>query len=167
MLWGNSTCNRFLIPSWWFLLGWLEPLLDIIARNSTHVVSPLISNIRADNFAIETISLSSFFVGGFSWNLKVSLCEVHLEFQAFCLCCSMRVWGLGVLWMNLWSISLWMYSIFPVKRRVEFIIISWFWWQLPLINPQFLNRVFQAPEPYCKPYVCRYIGMFVGTWVHH
>lgn len=116
MLWGNSTCNRFLIPSWWFLLGWLEPLLDIIARNSTHVVSPLISNIRADNFAIETISLSSFFVGGFSWNLKVSLCEVHLEFQAFRLCCSMRVWVCcewicgRFLYVFLWMCTVYVYS---------------------------------------------------------
>merc|ERR1711971_1180288 len=47
--------------------GWLEPLLDRIARNSTTVVCPIIDIISDDTLAYQKSSYLA--VGGFDWNL--------------------------------------------------------------------------------------------------
>jgi len=48
--------------------GWLEPLLDEIARDSTNVVCPVIDVINDDTLAYQ--GGSYFAVGGFDWNLQ-------------------------------------------------------------------------------------------------
>ncbi|XP_076349208.1 putative polypeptide N-acetylgalactosaminyltransferase 9 [Tachypleus tridentatus] len=50
--------------------GWLEPLLDRIARNSTTVVCPVIDVISDDTFEYNFRDSSSLNVGGFDWNLQ-------------------------------------------------------------------------------------------------
>ena len=47
--------------------GWLEPLLDRIARNPTNVVCPIIDIINDDTLAYQKSSYLA--VGGFDWNL--------------------------------------------------------------------------------------------------
>ena len=47
--------------------GWLEPLLDRIARNKTNVVCPIIDIISDDTLAYQRSSYLA--VGGFDWNL--------------------------------------------------------------------------------------------------
>jgi len=47
--------------------GWLEPLLDRIARNNTAVVCPIIDIISDDSLAYQKSSYIA--VGGFDWNL--------------------------------------------------------------------------------------------------
>jgi len=47
--------------------GWLEPLLDRIARNSTTVVCPIIDIISDDTLTYQKSSYLA--VGGFDWNL--------------------------------------------------------------------------------------------------
>ncbi|CAF3308025.1 unnamed protein product [Rotaria socialis] len=49
--------------------GWLEPLLDPIAKNRTIVVVPVIDTIDATTFAFTFIS-ETIYVGGFDWNLQ-------------------------------------------------------------------------------------------------
>nr|CAH0108430.1 unnamed protein product [Daphnia galeata] len=49
--------------------GWLEPLLDRIARNSTTVVCPVIDVIDEDSLAIH-FDKKSVQVGGFDWGLQ-------------------------------------------------------------------------------------------------
>ena len=48
--------------------GWLEPLLDRIARDPTNVVCPVIDVI--DTETLEYMGSSYFAVGGFDWNLQ-------------------------------------------------------------------------------------------------
>jgi polypeptide N-acetylgalactosaminyltransferase len=50
--------------------GWLEPLLDRIARNVTNVASPVIDIISEKNFQISPINSRDLQVGGFDWNLN-------------------------------------------------------------------------------------------------
>ncbi|XP_022238622.1 putative polypeptide N-acetylgalactosaminyltransferase 9 isoform X2 [Limulus polyphemus] len=50
--------------------GWLEPLLDRIARNFTTVVCPVIDVISDDTFEYNFRDSSSLNVGGFDWNLQ-------------------------------------------------------------------------------------------------
>jgi polypeptide N-acetylgalactosaminyltransferase len=50
--------------------GWLEPLLDRIARNSSSVVSPVLDLIRDSDFYYFFIKTEIFPVGGFNWNLQ-------------------------------------------------------------------------------------------------
>ncbi|CAH2048496.1 unnamed protein product, partial [Iphiclides podalirius] len=52
--------------------GWLEPLLDRIARNKTTVVCPVIDIIDDNTFEYEYRDLSSVNVGGFNWDLQFS-----------------------------------------------------------------------------------------------
>ncbi|XP_066248232.1 putative polypeptide N-acetylgalactosaminyltransferase 9 isoform X1 [Euwallacea similis] len=50
--------------------GWLEPLLDRIARNSTTVVCPVIDVIDDNTLAYIYHDSSAVNVGGFDWNLQ-------------------------------------------------------------------------------------------------
>lgn len=49
--------------------GWLEPLLDRIARNSTTVACPIIDVIEDDTFGYAYQSADLLQVGGFDWEL--------------------------------------------------------------------------------------------------
>lgn len=50
--------------------GWLEPLLDRIARNSTNVVCPVIDVINDDTLEYHYRDSGGVNVGGFDWNLQ-------------------------------------------------------------------------------------------------
>lgn len=52
--------------------GWLEPLLDRIARNSTTVVCPVIDVIDDTTLEYHWRDSGGVNVGGFDWNLQVS-----------------------------------------------------------------------------------------------
>ncbi|XP_068147212.1 putative polypeptide N-acetylgalactosaminyltransferase 9 isoform X1 [Drosophila tropicalis] len=52
--------------------GWLEPLLDRIARNSTTVVCPVIDVINDDTLEYHYRDSTGVNVGGFDWNLQFS-----------------------------------------------------------------------------------------------
>ncbi|KAH8234309.1 hypothetical protein KR038_007247 [Drosophila bunnanda] len=52
--------------------GWLEPLLDRIARNSTTVVCPVIDVINDDTLEYHFRDSTGVNVGGFDWNLQFS-----------------------------------------------------------------------------------------------
>lgn len=51
-------------------IGWLEPLLDRIARNATNVVTPVIDVIDDNTFQYH--HGPGVAVGGFDWNLQVA-----------------------------------------------------------------------------------------------
>lgn len=50
-------------------LGWLEPLLDRIAENSTNVVTPIIDTIDLETLQYHLSSHHRLSVGGFNWGL--------------------------------------------------------------------------------------------------
>ncbi|KAI5710720.1 hypothetical protein M8J75_011019 [Diaphorina citri] len=50
--------------------GWLEPLLDQVKRDPTHVVSPVIPRIDPKTFRIHFRNTTSFKIGGFNWRLQ-------------------------------------------------------------------------------------------------
>jgi polypeptide N-acetylgalactosaminyltransferase len=52
-----------------YSLGWLEPLLDPIARNPKASVVPLIEIIDDSSFAFHGTPIQNIQVGGFDWNL--------------------------------------------------------------------------------------------------
>lgn len=52
------------------ITGWLEPLLDRIARDDRSVACPVIDGI-ADNTFEYVGRGNDFMVGGFAWNLQV------------------------------------------------------------------------------------------------
>lgn len=52
------------------LKGWLEPLLDRIARNSTTVVCPVIDVIDDTTMEYHWRDSGGVNVGGFDWNLQ-------------------------------------------------------------------------------------------------
>lgn len=56
--------------SFLFCLGWLEPLLDRIARNSTTVVCPVIDVIDDTTMEYHWRDSGGVNVGGFDWNLQ-------------------------------------------------------------------------------------------------
>ena len=60
------------------VLGWLEPLLDRIARDSTTVVCRVIDVISDDTFQIHFSKARSVQVGGFHWGLIVRLLVDYL-----------------------------------------------------------------------------------------
>ena len=51
--------------------GWLEPLLDRIARNRSTVVCPVIDVIDDTTLEYHWQRASGTSVGGFDWNLQV------------------------------------------------------------------------------------------------
>ena len=53
--------------------GWLEPLVDRIARDPTTVVCPVIDVIDDDTLQYHYRDSSGVNVGGFDWNLQVGL----------------------------------------------------------------------------------------------
>lgn len=53
-------------------LGWLDPLLDRVARDPSCVISPVIDAIKPDTLRIYFPQGGSVLVGGFDWNLQVS-----------------------------------------------------------------------------------------------
>ena len=62
--------------------GWLEPLLDRIARDPTTVVCPVIDVISDDTLEYMEKGKTTYVnIGGFDWNLQVnglfSFCLVH------------------------------------------------------------------------------------------
>jgi polypeptide N-acetylgalactosaminyltransferase len=55
-----------------FLSGWLEPLLDPIARNPNASTTPVIASISDENFGFyedPNLKDSDMEVGGFNWEL--------------------------------------------------------------------------------------------------
>lgn len=51
--------------------GWLEPLIDRIARNKTNIAVPIIERINDDTFELQPRERSNYVpLGGFSWNLQ-------------------------------------------------------------------------------------------------
>jgi len=52
------------------ITGWLEPLLDRIARDDRTVACPVIDGIADDTFEYRGGG-SDFKIGGFGWNLQV------------------------------------------------------------------------------------------------
>lgn len=65
-------CIFFLlsISSSFFYSGWLEPLLDRIARNKTTVVCPVIDVIDDTTMEYHWRDSGGVNVGGFDWNLQ-------------------------------------------------------------------------------------------------
>ena len=53
-------------------IGWLEPLLDRIARNESYVVCPVIDVIDDDTLRYQYSKAASTSIGGFDWNLQFS-----------------------------------------------------------------------------------------------
>ncbi len=49
--------------------GWLEPLIDPIARNKNTSTVPVIEIIDDNTFAVGSSSIEGIQVGGFDWNL--------------------------------------------------------------------------------------------------
>jgi polypeptide N-acetylgalactosaminyltransferase len=49
--------------------GWLEPLVDPIARNPNVTTMPIIEIINDNTFEFESTSIESVQVGGFDWDL--------------------------------------------------------------------------------------------------
>ncbi|GFS11595.1 polypeptide N-acetylgalactosaminyltransferase [Elysia marginata] len=52
--------------------GWLEPLLDRIARNESYVVCPVIDVIDDETLRYQYSRAASTSIGGFDWNLQFS-----------------------------------------------------------------------------------------------
>lgn len=52
--------------------GWLEPLLDRIARNESYVVCPVIDVIDDETLRYQYSRASATSIGGFDWNLQFS-----------------------------------------------------------------------------------------------
>lgn len=52
------------------VLGWLEPLLDRIAKDPTNVVCPVIDVISDDTLEFFFRDSTGVNVGGFDWNLQ-------------------------------------------------------------------------------------------------
>lgn len=52
-------------------LGWLEPLLDRIAREASTVVCPVIDVIDDSSLEFHYRDAGGVNVGGFDWNLQV------------------------------------------------------------------------------------------------
>ena len=60
----------------WFT-GWLEPLLDRIARDTTTVVCPVIDVVDDTTLEYHWRDSGGVNVGGFDWNLQVHPIFLH------------------------------------------------------------------------------------------
>jgi len=65
----NLIFMRYFIFSFLFFKGWIEPLLDPIARNPKVAVVPLIEIIDDSTFQLTGTPIQNIQVGGFDWNL--------------------------------------------------------------------------------------------------
>uniref|UniRef100_A0A182NPG9 Ricin B lectin domain-containing protein n=1 Tax=Anopheles dirus TaxID=7168 RepID=A0A182NPG9_9DIPT len=54
--------------------GWLEPLLDVVTRNATHVAIPTIDRINEKDLSLQT-NVSLLLAGAFEWDLNFGWCE--------------------------------------------------------------------------------------------
>ena len=61
-----------------YISGWVEPLLDRIARDPSNVVCPVIEITKDDTFALRSTHPSQIQVGGFSWDLIVGYLIIFL-----------------------------------------------------------------------------------------
>ena len=50
-------------------VGWLEPLIDPIAKNPNVSSVPVIETIDYIDFSVSNSSIDQILVGGFNWNL--------------------------------------------------------------------------------------------------
>jgi glycosyltransferase involved in cell wall biosynthesis len=83
--------------------GWLEPLLDRIARNSTTVVCPLIDFIDGITFEYSSKSENGVRIGGFDWNLLVRPINVGC---VICRCINVPSFSfIGSLYLNVRKIG--------------------------------------------------------------
>lgn len=79
--------------------GWLEPLLDRIARDPTTVVCPVIDVIDDTTLEYHWRDSGGVNVGGFDWNLQVNEIFVLLSrarADRECICLGMQLNLLGV-----------------------------------------------------------------------
>jgi len=71
----NDARYAQVVTIWWLLLcfssGWLEPLLDRIAREASTVVCPVIDVIDDSTLEFHYRDAGGVNVGGFDWNLQV------------------------------------------------------------------------------------------------
>ncbi|XP_050080646.1 putative polypeptide N-acetylgalactosaminyltransferase 9 [Anopheles maculipalpis] len=54
--------------------GWLEPLLEVVVRNSTHIALPTIDRINEQDMSLRT-NISLLLAGAFEWDLNFGWCE--------------------------------------------------------------------------------------------
>ncbi|XP_049293438.1 putative polypeptide N-acetylgalactosaminyltransferase 9 [Anopheles funestus] len=54
--------------------GWLEPLLEVVVRNSTHIALPTIDRINERDMSLQT-NISLLIAGAFEWDLNFGWCE--------------------------------------------------------------------------------------------
>uniref|UniRef100_A0A6E8WB05 Polypeptide N-acetylgalactosaminyltransferase n=1 Tax=Anopheles coluzzii TaxID=1518534 RepID=A0A6E8WB05_ANOCL len=54
--------------------GWLEPLLDVVARDPTNVAIPTIDRINERDMSLQT-NISLLLAGAFEWDLNFGWCE--------------------------------------------------------------------------------------------
>ncbi|XP_053668217.1 putative polypeptide N-acetylgalactosaminyltransferase 9 [Anopheles marshallii] len=54
--------------------GWLEPLLEVVVRNSTHIALPTIDRIDERDMSLRT-NISLLLAGAFEWDLNFGWCE--------------------------------------------------------------------------------------------
>ncbi len=59
----------FLINILLLCVGWLEPLIDPIAKNPNVSSVPVIETIDYIDFSVSNSSIDQILVGGFNWNL--------------------------------------------------------------------------------------------------
>ncbi|XP_072948675.1 putative polypeptide N-acetylgalactosaminyltransferase 9 [Epargyreus clarus] len=62
--------------------GWLEPLLERIARDNTTVVSPVVDHIHDNTFEYIPQDLNDLRIGGFNWDLRFTWRAIPREIQA-------------------------------------------------------------------------------------
>ena len=66
---GHIVTTLLLLLLLLLLLGWLEPLLDPIARNPNISTIPVIEIIDDNTFQLKTTTIDAIQVGGFDWDL--------------------------------------------------------------------------------------------------
>ncbi|KAI5751963.1 hypothetical protein M8J77_012507 [Diaphorina citri] len=115
--------------------GWLQPLLDVIARDSTHVVSPSIANICDRTFAVrfgigKRGKRSKLHVGGFNWDLENPFPKYN-QFQNW--------------WLQLEAPS-WLEPLLDRIKRLKQVIASP---QIDIIDDNTLEVMFHEIPSHC------------------